>query len=769
MQKTQAKADLMNPFIGPRPFSQDTQDQRLFFGRDRETDEIASLIFGHQLVLVYAQSGAGKTSIFNAKVIPRLRENGFDVLPVARVGGAIPIPSASSSSSSSSDSKIVSTSNAYLLNTFQTLIPTIDRPLVTYGSLSSFLKDSFPAKRNDRGKLRPQVIIFDQFEEIFSFYPNERWQEQRQEFFEQIGKALENNPLLRIVFVIREDYLAQLDPFLHLLPERVRPRFRLERLRREAAKKAIKGPFDMSGSSLDDYVIEKLLDNLLNIQIETPAGKRREVKGEFIEPIHLQVVCQRLWQKSVHSSNISLNDLEIIGDVDKALEDFYEDVIHRASEDTAPNSAKPNQSAKIYEDDIRIWCEKKLITSTGTRSIVHRGPRLTSGIPNVVIDSLENNYLIRGEWKSGAKWYELTHDRLIKPVLDSNRRWKNNLQTKLIRKKKERSKILVVSVAAFVALYAILLLSIMSPGNLSQDGGVLNVAVNPNTNMVYVTATNGSNRVVSIIDGTTNQIVGHIPVDYDSTSAIAVNPNTNTIYVTATNGSNRVVSIIDGTTNQIVGHIPAIDAIAANPNTNMVYAASDSENTISIINGTTNQIVGHIPVDYDSTSAIAVNPNTNMVYAASDSENTISIINGTTNQIVGHVEINGHSGDIAIDPVHNRIYAGKVSPNEPIAIIDGDKNVIVDHIGIGYVTKSIVNPNTNMVYAASKYQNTISIINGTTNQIVGHIPAIDYNERSAIAVNPNTNTIYVTATNGSNRVVSIIDGTTNELIATRFW
>ena len=681
MQKTQAKADLMNPFIGPRPFSQDTQDQRLFFGRDRETDEIASLIFGHQLVLVYAQSGAGKTSIFNAKVIPRLRENGFDVLPVARVGGAIPIPSASSSSSSSSDSKIVSTSNAYLLNTFQTLIPTIDRPLVTYGSLSSFLKDSFPAKRNDRGKLRPQVIIFDQFEEIFSFYPNERWQEQRQEFFEQIGKALENNPLLRIVFVIREDYLAQLDPFLHLLPERVRPRFRLERLRREAAKKAIKGPFDMSGSSLDDYVIEKLLDNLLNIQIETPAGKRREVKGEFIEPIHLQVVCQRLWQKSVHSSNISLNDLEIIGDVDKALEDFYEDVIHRASEDTAPNSAKPNQSAKIYEDDIRIWCEKKLITSTGTRSIVHRGPRLTSGIPNVVIDSLENNYLIRGEWKSGAKWYELTHDRLIKPVLDSNRRWKNNLQTKLIRKKKERSKILVVSVAAFVALYAILLLSIMSPGNLSQDGGVLNVAVNPNTNMVYVTATNGSNRVVSIIDGTTNQIVGHIP---------------------------------------------AIDAIAANPNTNMVYAASDSENTISIING-------------------------------------------TTNQIVGHVEINGHSGDIAIDPVHNRIYAGKVSPNEPIAIIDGDKNVIVDHIGIGYVTKSIVNPNTNMVYAASKYQNTISIINGTTNQIVGHIPAIDYNERSAIAVNPNTNTIYVTATNGSNRVVSIIDGTTNELIATRFW
>jgi hypothetical protein len=52
---------------------------------------------------------------------------------------------------------------------------------------------------------------------------------------------------------------------------------------------------------------------------------------------------------------------------------------------------------------------------------------------------------------------------------------------------------------------------------------------------------------------------------------------------------------------------------------------------------------------------------------------------------------------------------------------------------------------------------------------VGHIPALDYNERSAIAVNHNTNTIYVTATNGSDRVVSIVDGTTHELIANRFW
>ena len=59
-----SKESIVNPFVGPRSFKRDLQDQRIFFGRDDETEEIVSPIFSHQLVLVYAQSGAGKTSIF---------------------------------------------------------------------------------------------------------------------------------------------------------------------------------------------------------------------------------------------------------------------------------------------------------------------------------------------------------------------------------------------------------------------------------------------------------------------------------------------------------------------------------------------------------------------------------------------------------------------------------------------------------------------------------------------------------------------------------
>jgi hypothetical protein len=75
---------IIDPFVGPRPFRR--EDQRLFFGRDKETNEILSLIFAHQLVLIYAQSGAGKTSILNAQVTPALEKYGYNVLPTARVG-----------------------------------------------------------------------------------------------------------------------------------------------------------------------------------------------------------------------------------------------------------------------------------------------------------------------------------------------------------------------------------------------------------------------------------------------------------------------------------------------------------------------------------------------------------------------------------------------------------------------------------------------------------------------------------------------------------
>src|SRR5918992_5087759 len=82
------KAELRNPYVGPQPFR--GEDQALFFGRDREANEAVSLIIAHRVLVLYAESGAGKTSLINAGILPRLAKEEFQVLPPTRVRGVIP-------------------------------------------------------------------------------------------------------------------------------------------------------------------------------------------------------------------------------------------------------------------------------------------------------------------------------------------------------------------------------------------------------------------------------------------------------------------------------------------------------------------------------------------------------------------------------------------------------------------------------------------------------------------------------------------------------
>ena len=286
-------------------------------------------------------------------------------------------------------------------------------------SLESFLGER-PRPKDEDGNLLPRVPIFDQFEELFSSYP-ERWVDRR-DFLAQIGKLLAGDSSLRVLFAMREDYIAQLDPYVSLLPENLRARLRLECLRRHAAQDAIEGPLSVSaklaGSPEEDAkaIAEKLVDRLLMNRIETAPGKIEEVQGEFVEPVQLQVVCQRLWQKYRDSG---LREIpETLPDVDEALLDYYEESIVSVA-----------GMSGVPEEKLRDWFGEKLITKLGTRGVVFREPEQTAGIPNYAVDVLsDRRHIIRGEWRGGARWYELGHDRFIEPIRRSNDAWRKRQQ-----------------------------------------------------------------------------------------------------------------------------------------------------------------------------------------------------------------------------------------------------------------------------------------------------------------------------------------------------
>ena len=70
-----------NPYVGPRAFQ---RGERLY-GRDREVMELLDLLIAERIVLLYSPSGAGKTSLIQAALIPELEQEGFQILPVMRV------------------------------------------------------------------------------------------------------------------------------------------------------------------------------------------------------------------------------------------------------------------------------------------------------------------------------------------------------------------------------------------------------------------------------------------------------------------------------------------------------------------------------------------------------------------------------------------------------------------------------------------------------------------------------------------------------------
>ncbi|MCM8611419.1 hypothetical protein [Accumulibacter sp.] len=63
------------PYKGPESYQ--VEDAAFFFGRREVADQIVAHVLSAQMSLLHAQSGAGKTSLLNALVIPQLEERGW--------------------------------------------------------------------------------------------------------------------------------------------------------------------------------------------------------------------------------------------------------------------------------------------------------------------------------------------------------------------------------------------------------------------------------------------------------------------------------------------------------------------------------------------------------------------------------------------------------------------------------------------------------------------------------------------------------------------
>jgi WD40 repeat protein len=397
-------AALAKPYVGPNPI----RNKETFYGRDRETAELIIRLKANHTVLLYSPSGAGKTSLIHAGLIPGLAGQDYCILPTIRLNRQ-PEPGQLPNEASQ---------NRYLLSALISL----DEGLAEHdqaelselaaANLADYLKahQVMFAEHSGNPAARRFLLIFDQFEEILTIDPADKTI--KETFFGELLNVLYDNRYWA-VFAMREDYLARLEPYLSYFPDRLSAHFRLEFLEPPEALQAIQNPVKTFGTTFQDDAANQLVTDLRQVYILNSQGKIGKEAGPFVEPVQLQVVCSNLWEAPrPDPSLITLADVQQWGNVDNALATYYCD---RISDTVAV--------AGIAERGLREWIGTKLITAQGLRNQVLSGADPEFGVTEAVIDRLVNAYLVREDQRRGATWLELAHDRLVEPIRRNNAEW----------------------------------------------------------------------------------------------------------------------------------------------------------------------------------------------------------------------------------------------------------------------------------------------------------------------------------------------------------
>lgn len=371
-----------NPFVGPQPLS----GGHSVFGRDRELRELQYLLTSERIVLLYSASGAGKSSLISGKGGLRERlAKSFDVWPVTRVSTEPPF--------AVQNRWVWSAINGFEDGKAKEASANVS--LVDYAA-GRMQQDRYP------------LLIFDQFEEILRLDPNDASHE-KYAFFAQAGELLRDSRVWAL-FVLREDFVTQCDPYVRMLPTHMQNRYRLSILDAANARLAIEKTAGAGGRTFTEAALKKLVDDL-------------SAATALVEPVQLQVVCHNLCEKvPAGAPPIEVDVIEELGDVTKALRLFYENNITDIAKKTG-----------VSERRIRDWCEHELIINETIRGQVLYDRNAPDALPESVILGLESSYLIRKDNLRGVvDRYELSHDRLIRPIQRSNAEWWNK-QAPLLR------------------------------------------------------------------------------------------------------------------------------------------------------------------------------------------------------------------------------------------------------------------------------------------------------------------------------------------------
>jgi WD40 repeat protein len=288
-----------SPYVGLSYFTEN--DAQIFFGRDRERTTIMGNLRTARLTILYAGSGAGKSSLLRAGVAARVRE--LAARSRAERVSARYLPVVFSSWDDDPTAALI----AEIEKLARTAAPAIELPRDGLAEAIEAAAAALDAKL---------LVILDQFEEYFLYRSREPRPER---FADELARCV-NRPDLRANFLIalREDAYAGLgDLFKARIPDVYGNYLPLEYLDRDAAREAIVKPIERFNSSrsdagqveIEEELVDAVLDQVAHGKIvigESGRGSANGAEGHssrFVETPFMQLVLKRLWETELALRN----------------------------------------------------------------------------------------------------------------------------------------------------------------------------------------------------------------------------------------------------------------------------------------------------------------------------------------------------------------------------------------------------------------------------------------------------------------------------------
>jgi hypothetical protein len=400
---TETTVDPENPWLGLASYSEETR--AYFHGRDEEAAELARRVQRKLLTVLFGQSGLGKTSLLRAGLAPRLRGSGFCPVYV-RIDYAPESPSPAEQ-----------IKQAIYRVTAEAGHWTRAGSAVEGESLWEFLHHRGDLLRDATGQTLVPLLIFDQFEEIFTLaQADDLGRRRAKQFLDELADLVENRPPAelerrlendeaaaddfdfaradyRILIALREDYLAHLESIKSVMPSITQNRMRLARMTGAQALSAVIKP---GGRLVSQDVAEAI--------VRFVAGGS-ELQNAEVEPSLLSLICRELNTVRQAQGKPEISADLLAGSRETILTEFYE----RALVD------QPAGVRRVIEDE--------LLTESGYRESlaeerVAKALAAAGAAPDALA-KLVDRRLLRIEERLDVRRVELTHDVLCSVVRSS--------------------------------------------------------------------------------------------------------------------------------------------------------------------------------------------------------------------------------------------------------------------------------------------------------------------------------------------------------------